>query len=217
VGQQDRLPIGNRVQVLERPFTLAAALSRLGPQAARGLADGAAGGAMERTSWTVREIDAFDERVDRLWEEASRPFDVILMRDAEFLNWRYCDARAGRFTRLAAEQDGRLLGYAVVQVSHGRGYLSDVLVLPDRLDVLDSLLAHATGYFKDAGVDVAIAWCPTLHPYGAVLQRQGYVVRPRRTRKFAYRPLHRRAKAELLFLQDAQTRLHFTTGDVDAV
>jgi hypothetical protein len=192
---RDLRAFGNRVQVLEATVD-------------------APGGASERTAWTVREIDAFDERVDRLWEEASASFDVMLLRDAQFLNWRYCDPRAGHYTVLMAEEAGRVLGYAAVQVSHGRGYLSDVLVLPDRMDVLDSLLAHARGRLRDAGAAVAIAWCPTLHPYRSVLEQYGFFVRPR-ARELAYRPLHRRAEAELRFLQDAQTRLHFTAGDVD--
>ena len=233
LGDTPRRLIGNRVQVRERPFTLAAALARFGPRPGRSMRDvarsiglawrgvlGLARGGppvAQRTAWTVREIDSFDERVDRLWEEASPSFDFVLLRDAEFLNWRYCDARAGRFTRFAAEQDGRLLGYAVAQVSYGRGYLSDVLVRPGRLDVLDSLLAHATGRLKQAGVAVAIAWCATLHPYGPVLQRHGWLVRPTRTRDLSYRPLHRGAETKLAFLQDPQTRIHFTTGDVDVV
>lgn len=221
VGRTDRYPIGNRVQVLERPLTPAAALSRFGPGVGRLIRSVARSsgraGAIERTAWTVREIDSFNERVDRLWEEASASFDFMLLRNAEFLNWRYCDRRAGRHTVLLAEEAGRVLGYAAAQVSHGRGYLSDVLVLPGRLDVLDSLLEHATRRLKEAGVAVVIAWCPTLHPYSSVLRRHGYLVRPTRTRKLAYRPLHRRAEPELLFLQDPQARLHFTAGDVDVV
>ena len=233
VGRTDRHPIGNRIQVRERPLTLRAALSRFGPRAGRsmrntsgslrlaaqsmlGLARGR-GAPAERTAWAVHQVESFDERIDRLWEEASRSFGFIPERNADFLNWRYCDPRAGRFTALLAEGGGRALGYAVLQVSHGRGYLADLLVLPERLDVLDSLLAEATGYFEEAGVPIVVAWSPTRHSYNSVLHRHGFLVRPTRTRKFAYVTLHRRMEEALSFLQDPQARLHFTAGDVDVI
>jgi hypothetical protein len=214
-GRTDRHPIGNRVQVLERPLTMRAGLSRLGWRGALGALRGTR---MRRaTSWSVREIEAFDERIDRLWEEAAPSFELILQRDADFLNWRYCDPRSGRHTAFVAEEDGRALGYAVVQLARGRGYLSDVLVLPGRLDVLESLMAHATARLKEAGAAMVIAWCPTLHEYQPVLRRQGYLVRETRTRKLAYVTLHAAMEDELLFLQDPETRVHLTAGDVDVI
>jgi hypothetical protein len=213
-GRDDRHSIGNRVQVLERPLTLRAALSRLGPRGALMLRPG---GAPRSTTWTVREVDAFDERVDGLWAEASAQFEFALQRDAAFLNWRYCDRRAGRYVTLLAEDAGRLLGYAVGQLSHGRGLLADALALPGRLDVLESLVAGATARLREEGAAMVVAWCPTLHPYQAALRRQRYVVRESRTRRLAYITLHHAMEDTLRFLQDARTRIHLMAGDVDVI
>jgi hypothetical protein len=224
---------GNQIQVLERPFSLATAFARFRPrrgqslhnvtrslrllaQSLRGQSHNGIAPA-EARSWAVRQIETFDERADAFWQEARAPFDYVMARDAEYLNWRYCDARAGRYAVFVAEEGGALLGYAVAQVTHGRGVLPDALVLPERLDVLESLIGAALRHLREAGVSLAVAWLPERHTYHPVLRRHGFLVRPTRTRELAYNILGDRCEEDLAFLSEPGTRVHITAGDQDVI
>ncbi len=116
------------------------------------------------TPWTVRNVPRFDERVDRVFDAASTQFRLMVVRRCDYLNWRYADPRAGNYVITAAEQDGQLLGYVVSRASSGRGLLADMLVLPDRLDILRALVAAA---FGRAVLPKSSAGCPSIIPTGA--------------------------------------------------
>ena len=92
---------------------------------------------------TVRTFDSFDDRFPAFLESASAAWDLIPMRSVEYLSWRFRDTRAGAFVVRAAEQGDTLLGYAVLHRLEGRGHIMDVLALPDRLDVVRTLIDDA--------------------------------------------------------------------------
>ena len=166
--------------------------------------------------WTVSQVSRFDGRIDRFWEDASRAFDFLVVRSKDYLNWRYADPRAGAFTIKLAEEGERVLGYAVLRVLRGKGYLADLLVLPDRLDVLDSLVCDAIRTFGEAGVGTVRYWTPARHPYKAMIAEHGFVFKRRRKRYITFLALGT-SWDELAFLEDPQTRVHFTIGDLDIV
>ena len=100
----------------------------------------------------IRTAERFDARADEFFEEAAKPFDFIVTRRHDYLNWRYCDPRAGRYEVLLAEQDDTLIGYAVTRVQNDRGYLVDLLARPERLDAVDALVTEAVRQMREAGV-----------------------------------------------------------------
>lgn len=157
-------------------------------------------------------IDHFDHGVDSLWLEARQQFDFILERRKDFLNWRYCDPRGGAHIVLAAEDQGRILGYIVVRMSEGRGHIVDLLALPDRNDVVSSLVAAAEDYARQAGV--AALHCQTVrsHPYNAVLAAHGFV-NFRRPLNFVCLPM-RLEPAKLAVLKRTDAAVHLTDGDL---
>ena len=165
-------------------------------------------------SYAIQAAARFDERVDALWQEAAAEFAFIVERTKDYLNCRFADPRAGAFTIRLAEEDGRLLGYSVLRVSGGRGYVADLLTLPHRPDVVRSLLRDGPAYFRDTGVEAVDCWTQAHHPYRATLRRLGF--------------LHRRwtiALACLLFsspdgLDFARSRrapIHVMAGDTDLI
>ncbi|MCH8850234.1 MAG: GNAT family N-acetyltransferase [Chloroflexi bacterium] len=56
-------------------------------------ADDAQPGAGERLGWTIRVASRFDERIGEFWAEASQPFDFIVVRTKDYLNWRRTHSR----------------------------------------------------------------------------------------------------------------------------
>ena len=63
---------------------------------------------------SVRKVRSFDERQDKLWETVSLSYDFVVCRDAQYLNWRYADPRAGEHVIWLAEEGGQAAGYCVV-------------------------------------------------------------------------------------------------------
>lgn len=169
------------------------------------------------TAYSLSAASEFDERSDSLWSIVSQSFDYIGVRDRKWLNWRYCDIRAGDFTVRLAEEGRELLGYCVSRASkrHGAGYIADLIALPERLDVVEMLIEDALGAFRASGLSVAECWLPARHPYRLILDRAGFVRRSRRLRMI-YKAM-RLPEEKLSFLEDRKAAVHFTLGDSDVV
>ena len=168
-----------------------------------------------RCGWSVRTLERFDDRIGEFFDEAARPFDFIVVRSQDYLNWRYCDPAAGRFTIRAAEHEGRLLGYLVFKAAEGEGTIADLLALPERSDVVRSLLEDALHHFREAGVEQVTCWMISRHPYNGILRRYGFID-SRGDVGFKYEPTSLPA-SELEFLEDPRARIHLTQGDSDWV
>jgi GNAT superfamily N-acetyltransferase len=167
------------------------------------------------TAWTIEERPSFDSRIDVLFDRAKQEFALLLDRKQQFMNWRYCDPRGGAFSIKTAEQDGHFLGYIVTTIAHGEGYIADLLALPGRLDIVDSLVAAAIDSLRTAGVARTESWTSRGHPYEEVLARRGFDQK-KRTIRFSYRPC-RASLADLSGLRDASSAIHLMPGDTDVI
>ncbi len=123
--------------------------------------------------WRITTTEQFDDRVDALFEAAASKFDFVQERDQTLLNWRYADPRAGDYTILLAEEAEALLGYAVVRRAGSAGWVMDLLTLPDRLDVAQSLVAAATEVLEDC--EAITCWVTSGHPYEPLIRAQGFL------------------------------------------
>jgi hypothetical protein len=169
--------------------------------------------ARARTStWLVRTPARLDGRFGGFWEEAARPFDLISAPDEEFLNWRYCDPRAGRWTVHTGEEDGRLLGYIAYRISNDHAYVGGLLALPERLDVVEGLLEEMMRALHRQGVVTAQCWSSSSHPYRAVLRDLGMDAKRRHVRI----TVHVEGE-DVSELQRRDAALHIVAGDTDLV
>ena len=191
-------PLGNRIQVLQ----CASFRSRAVKQTSR------------PEPWTISTTTAFDSRIDAFWEEASKPFDFIVVRTKDYLNWRYCDVRSGISEVLLAEQDGDVIGYTALRVAGTTGHIVDLLALPGRLDVTSCLLREAFLRFSSASVSNVESWLPSHHPYAELFRDSGFTFK--NAMPFTYNPM-RTARAYLCFLDEPGAAVHLAAGDLDLV
>lgn len=225
--QLDSRPLANRIQVLVRVdgigrFT-AGRKSRLPrPVEALGIGGLALLGRVShrpyrrpqrRDGWSIETVERFDERVDGFFREAARPFDFIIAKSRDYVNWRYCDPRAGAFTVRVAQEAGALLGYVVYGIAGDRAVIPDLLALPRRADVVRSLIEDALDALRSAGVASITCWMATHHPYNGILRRYGFLDLRGKTGLMCA-PL-RLPGAELDFLGDPRARVHVVMGDSD--
>jgi len=135
---------------------------------------------MGKKSLIIKDIHKFDERFDDFWLEVSKDYDYILIRDRAYLNWRYCDPRGGLYTIKVAEELGKILGYVVLRINRYQenyliGNIVDVLILPERKDVLESLIEESINFFINADVDHVNCWLIRDHPYEKSLKKFSFL------------------------------------------
>jgi hypothetical protein len=164
-------------------------------------------------AWSITTLERFDDRIGECFDEAVKSFDFLVVRSRDYMNWRYCDPAAGRFTVRTAQQAGRILGYLVFKVSQESAYIADLLALPGRIDVVRSLIEDAFHLFREAGVEIATCWMISRHPYNGILRKYGFSD-SRRSVGFRYFTVSL-DESELEFLGDAGVRIHLNHGDSD--
>lgn len=163
----------------------------------------------------IRTVTRFDARADCFFERAAAPFDLIFEAGRDYLNWRYCDRRAGPFVVRAFERAGELEGYAVARAAPPEGFVAELLALPGRLDVVEALARDVTGLLREKGAARIVCWLPARHPYRSVLRRLGFLSLGRH---FPSRYRAERVRLEdLEFLERRSARLHYVIGNTDIV
>ncbi len=105
---------------------------------------------------SIKEVNFFDERFNRLWERASKPHPIIAVRDAETLNWRYLKEPGKPYVIFSAERDHEVLGYLILKPRDHRnknlGLLIDLFDIKDEA-VTKALILKAIEFFEKEGVN----------------------------------------------------------------
>jgi hypothetical protein len=124
-------------------------------------------------------------------------------------SWR---ASAGRWTVHTAEERGQLLGYITYRISNGWGLVGGLLALPERLDIVESLLQETMRSLHRQGIAAIQSWSTPRHPYRDVLRKLG-VEKKRRTVILMINA----ADEEFTLLEDPSAAVHIVAGDTDLV
>jgi hypothetical protein len=167
------------------------------------------------TRHNFHEAEHFDGRFDELFNRAAEPFDFAVARTSGYLTWRFGDNRAGDFRIATMEEKGELTGYCIIRVSNCRGYIADLLALPGKEDVLDTLVAEAMSFFAAADVDSVECWSTSGHPYRSSLRRAG--LRNRRRRMEVFFVPQSAADEDVDHLETPDAVVHVMAGDSDLV
>jgi GNAT superfamily N-acetyltransferase len=128
----------------------------------------------------IDEVASFDERIDKFWEKASKIKEIMVVKDMEYLNWRYVSKPGNKYKILIARNEKEIIGYTVLNLEKGampNGHIIDLLTLPDKATVAEALLTRALRYFKEEGI--AIVSCLMLPdtPYYGTLRKLGFMRR----------------------------------------
>ena len=166
------------------------------------------------TSLTVQTVESFDERADQLWELVKAEFDFAKIRDQQYLNWRFCDPRAGVYRVRAVEDGDELLGFMVMSTTGGDAQIVDLMVAPGRIDALRALLEDALAKVRRDGTSSVTVLLPHVHPYRETFLRYGFI----KYHRVGPMGFGRRDDSPLYFLErDKRARLHVAFGDEDHV
>jgi hypothetical protein len=166
----------------------------------------------------IREIESFDERFDKLWRDAQVGYGIIGVRDRRYLTWRYVNHPFHTYHVFAAEQQGQLVGYLVTRkgklLELNAGIIVDVLVHPDHIECLDTLIKRALSDFQeDVELEVVASIVTSHSDYFRELKRHGFIVTPKVFWFIVYTNCDQ-ATADVLRKPD---NWYLTWGDTDVV
>jgi len=155
----------------------------------------------------VEPLERFPPEVDEVWRTAAAGYGNHVVRDAQFLNWRYADTPRA-YRRFGAYRDGRLRAVAIVghTVKQGvsSGFLADLVSAPDAHAERVALLRRAAA---EVDADALIALPPRAERRSFL--RAGFLPTNRKIRFVGkvLRPGER--------LDPDPSAWHFTLGDFD--
>ncbi|MHC4941796.1 MAG: GNAT family N-acetyltransferase [Planctomycetota bacterium] len=97
----------------------------------------------------ITPIERFDDGLAEVAKEALKPQPVYMVRDRDWLNWRFLDNPTRRHRCFAAHRDSEPVGYLVMETGGDKAFLSDLQALDEaaREDLLATAIqkAHKAG------------------------------------------------------------------------
>jgi hypothetical protein len=150
----------------------------------------------------------FDQRFDEFWNDVSRINKIVVVRDSDYLNWRYFEKPNSNYIIFVAEKNNKVLGYIVLRLKKISGIIIDMLAYPDKR-VMRSLLLKATDFFKCRKVSWITCSILPNDVYYKALKESGFIPVP------SDNPLIARVnipKISQAFVKDPRN-WHITAGD----
>jgi hypothetical protein len=127
----------------------------------------------------LRDLDLFDEDFDRFYEKIVDGYDYIMMRNHQYMNWRFIQNPETTYKIKAAELDGEIVGYAVLEVEDYDGYsigsIFDLFTFQDRYDLVKSIFKELVAYFDSTGVECISVTTMCGHPYNEAATSLGFL------------------------------------------
>lgn len=170
------------------------------------------------SDFIVEDISFFEESVNDFWDEVKAHYNFILERKQDYLNWRYCDRRAGGYVVKIARKDDQLLGYVVLKINRFKayhtGHIIDLLTLPDRDEVLESLLRESVKFFDENDINAVRHWVTIDHPLEKAMRRHGFINSRSGTPLIVFSHMNVGDNWEE-FIKSEKSRVHFQMGDTE--
>ncbi|RCV66160.1 Acetyltransferase (GNAT) domain-containing protein [Methanophagales archaeon] len=128
---------------------------------------------------TISKIVSFDNRINDFWNNISSDYKIIVVRNQEYLNWRYINRPDRNYTIYLAEEEGVICGYMVLRCVKEQdlssGYIIDIIAPLDRSEVIHSLLSEAIKYFKEERVDVILCTMIVDKIFYKIFRKNGFI------------------------------------------
>ena len=132
----------------------------------------------------IVEIDYNNlDLVDEFWESIHRKYPVMIVRDADYIKWRYLDTPIRNYRVYVLLKSGSPCAYAVGRITDvagmNCGMLVDLLTLPGQEYDGRYLVNKMLTYFERKNVDMAGCLMKTGTGEAALLKKCGFFVCPK--------------------------------------
>ena len=108
---------------------------------------------------SVKIISKFDDRIDNLWEKASKDYGITIVRSSKYLNWRFVENPYIANKIFIAERGEEILGYIILSTyktmqNFKVGFISDLFFIKSEKAALKCLLNRAIRYFEKEAIEI---------------------------------------------------------------
>jgi hypothetical protein len=167
---------------------------------------------------TIKKIDLFDDRIEEFWKKINSYHNFIICKTKDYLNWRYCDPKAGKLTTYIALENEYICGFIVCRINkydrdYPKGSIVELITIPEGKDIAIKLIESALEYFDKESINIIRTWVIKNHPHENIYKRYGFVD-SRTPFMVGYKPLDLGEELNQ-FQQSSANKLHFQIGDVD--
>ena len=156
----------------------------------------------------MSEVSVFEKSVNQIWDESGLSLGVL--RDAEYLNWRYSKPGV-RYLKYIV---GGFSGYLVLKLFTGnhepRLHLLDLVLKEEYVEVAREVLNFVFFTANELKVSSVTCWLPTGHKYESYFAKSGFS----RTRSLN-RSIFVRNRVNQIDLLPKDGEWHFSQGDSD--
>ncbi len=168
------------------------------------------------SDYDIKDISYFGYDAEVFWRKISPNFDLIIERNQEYLNYRYCDSRAGDYKVKAVYRRDEMLGYCVLDLTQrNQAKILDFMTLSGEKDAADTLLLHVLDYITENKRNSVILWVVNNSEFYRVFMRNNFVkakeIRPHLY--FNSRVVEMEEWDKIHSLNPK--RVHFVLGDTD--
>lgn len=128
---------------------------------------------------SITRISHFDDRFNNFCKKVSNNYNIILVRDKTYLNWRYVDVPNADYSIYVAERNGDICGYEVLgHYKRGDlmfGCIYDIITPLNQEDVLHCLISKAVAYFKEEKMDAVFSQMVAPKFYRKIFLKNGFI------------------------------------------
>lgn len=127
----------------------------------------------------INQISSFDDRFDNFWERISGVYDIGVVRDTAYLNWRFVNVPNTQYVIYIAERRDEILGYIILLCRELRGllfsYIVDVVTLPGLKNVFQCLILKSIEHSNNENADILFHQVIGNEMYYNILRRNGFL------------------------------------------
>jgi len=132
----------------------------------------------------LEEVKEFDKRFDDLWESVRGRVTMATTKTSRHLNWRYLNNPRFEYSVLAAREQGRIVGFAVLRFEESegirRGFIVDLLTDRDS-GAAPFLVGRCLAFFRKRKAAVVNTWMFEHNHEHAAFAAHGFVARTAET------------------------------------
>ncbi|MFC1853793.1 GNAT family N-acetyltransferase [candidate division CSSED10-310 bacterium] len=109
-----------------------------------------------------QRIQIFDDDVDALWRDCAPDYDIAVVRNKSYLNWRYLQRPDWQYFPYGIYEQNVIKGYVVLKLyrekQRQRGHIIDIFAHRNDEQTLSQLIDGSLNFFSDRDVDEITVW-----------------------------------------------------------
>lgn len=129
---------------------------------------------------TIAEVSSFDERINELCTSVSNQYQIMVVRNKDYLNWRYCAVPGVNYSIYIAEKGGQICGYLVLRCMQREqievGIMFDIFAQSE--DIAQCLVSKATEHCMREKVDLIYYSAIANKTYIRAFRKNGFISVP---------------------------------------